>query len=74
MLCSCLLVLGLPCLPPPAQTKNGGAALDLPRLIKHGTAIQLLVHDRPFLLIAGELGNSSASSLEYLRPIWPKLE
>jgi len=25
-------------------------------------------------MIAGELGNSSASSLEYMRSIWPKLE
>jgi len=57
-----------------AQPKNEGAALDLPRLMKQGTATQLLVHNRPFLLIAGELGNSSASNLDYLRPIWPKLE
>lgn len=74
MLCACLLALGLPCLSSPAQTKNGGAVLDPPRLIKQGTATQLRVHDRPFLMIAGELGNSGASSLEYLRPIWPKLE
>ena len=69
MLCACLLALGLPCQWPLAQTKNAGAALDLPRLVKQGTAIQLQVHNRPFLLIAGELGNSSASSLEYLRPM-----
>jgi beta-galactosidase GanA len=74
MLCACLLVPGLLCLSPLAQPNNGGAALDLPRLLKQGTATQLLVHNRPFLLIAGELGNSSASNLDYLRPIWPKLE
>jgi beta-galactosidase GanA len=74
MLCACLLVLGLFCQSPLAQPKNGGAALDLPGLMKQGTATQLLVHNRPFLLIAGELGNSSASNLDYLRPIWLKLE
>jgi hypothetical protein len=74
MLCLFLLALGLPYLSLLAQTKNGGTALDLPRLIKQGTATQLRVHNKPFLLIAGELGNSSASSFEYLRPIWPKLE
>ena len=42
--------------------------------MKQGTATQLLVHNRPFLLIAGELGDFSASNLDYLRPIWPKLE
>jgi beta-galactosidase GanA len=54
--------------------KSGSAALDIPRLVKQGTATQLLVHGKPFLMIGGELGNSSASNLEYLRPIWPKLE
>jgi hypothetical protein len=33
----------------------------------------LYVDGRPILLRAGELGNSSASSLAYMQPIWPKL-
>lgn len=44
-----------------------------PHLRKQGTATQLVVGDKPFLVLAGELGNSSSSSLEYMRPIWPKL-
>src|SRR6266480_3006878 len=44
-----------------------------PHLRQHGTATQLVVDDQPFLVLAGELGNSSSSSLEYMRPIWPKL-
>jgi beta-galactosidase GanA len=44
-----------------------------PALRKQGTATQLVVDDRPFLLLAGELGNSTSSSLEYMKPIWPKL-
>jgi beta-galactosidase GanA len=74
MLRVCLLALGLSHLSPLTQTKSGRAALDLSRLIKQGTATQLRVHNKPFLLIAGELGNSGASSLEYLGAIWPKLE
>ena len=34
---------------------------------------ELSVDGHPFLILGGELGNSSASSLDYLRPIWPKL-
>jgi beta-galactosidase GanA len=45
----------------------------LPHLRKQGTATQLVVDDEPFLVLAGELGNSSSSSVEYMRPIWPKL-
>lgn len=46
---------------------------EIPRLEKNGTATQLLVDGRPFVMLAGELHNSSASSLEYMEPIWDKL-
>jgi hypothetical protein len=45
-----------------------------PRLEKHGSTQQLLVHDRPFLILGGELGNSSASSADYMKPHWPRLK
>src|SRR6185369_11707954 len=44
-----------------------------PYLRKQGTATQLIVDEKPFLVLAGELGNSSSSNAEYMRPIWPKL-
>lgn len=44
-----------------------------PHLRKQGTATQLVVDGRPFLVRGGELGNSSSSSLDYMRPVWPKL-
>ena len=44
-----------------------------PHLRKQGTATQLIVDGKPFLMLSGELGNSSSSSLEYLRPVWPRL-
>ena len=46
----------------------------LPRLQQQGTTQQLLVHDRPFLILGGELGNSSASSAAYMQPHWPRLK
>ena len=47
-----------------AQTGDG------PQLRRQGTATQLVVDGRPFLIRGGELGNSSASNLEYLAPHW----
>ncbi len=35
---------------------------------------QLWVNDQPYLMIAGELHNSSASSIEYMQSLWPKLK
>jgi hypothetical protein len=32
------------------------------------------MYGKPFLMLAGELHNSSASSLEYMEPMWNKLE
>jgi beta-galactosidase GanA len=46
---------------------------EIPHLRKQGTATQLIVDGEPFLMLGGELGNSSSSSLEYMKPIWPKL-
>jgi hypothetical protein len=45
----------------------------VPHLRKQGTATQLIVDGRPFLALAGELGNNTATSLENMQPIWPKL-
>jgi hypothetical protein len=45
----------------------------VPRLARQGTATQLLVDGKPFLVLGGELGNSSASDAEYMKPLWPKL-
>ena len=48
-------------------------ASDIPHLRKQGTATQLIVDGKPFLALAGELLNSSATSLEYMKPVWPRL-
>ena len=47
---------------------------NIPRLVKNGNYVQLIVENKAFLVLGGELGNSSASSSEYMRPIWPRLK
>jgi hypothetical protein len=49
------------------------SASDIPHLRKQGTATQLIVDGKPFLALAGELGNNTATSLEYMEHVWPKL-
>lgn len=50
------------------------ALADVPQLRKNGEATQLIVNGQPMLMIGGELGNSSASSAAYMKPIWPRLK
>ena len=45
----------------------------IPHLQKQGTATQLIVDGKPFLALAGELLNNSATGVEHMKPIWPKL-
>jgi hypothetical protein len=51
-----------------AQTDAGA-----PQLVRHGTATQLVVDGKPFLCLAGELNNSSSSSIPYMKTVWPRL-
>ncbi len=39
-------------------------------MVRNGKATQLVVDRRPFLIIGGELNNSSSSSIDYMKPIW----
>jgi Domain of unknown function (DUF5597)/Glycosyl hydrolases family 35 len=45
----------------------------LPHLEQCGNVAQLIVDGKPFLLLGGELHNSSSSSVAYMMPIWPRL-
>ncbi|GAM91525.1 hypothetical protein ANO11243_095770 [Dothideomycetidae sp. 11243] len=49
-------------------------APQLPYLRATATLKQLIVDGEPFLMLAGELQNSSASSPEYMSKIWPALK
>jgi hypothetical protein len=58
------------------MTQQTGPVQDgkhLPHLRKQGSATQLIVDGQPFLVIGGELHNSSSSSLDYMQPIWDRL-
>ncbi|WP_220399080.1 beta-galactosidase [Granulicella sp. WH15] len=44
-----------------------------PHLERRGSATQLIVEGKPFLVLGGELHNSSSSSIEYMKPVWPRL-
>jgi hypothetical protein len=66
----CTLVCGLALVSARCASKP---VSEPPHLRKQGTATQLIVDGKPFLALAGELLNSSASSVEYMKPIWPKL-
>lgn len=46
----------------------------IPRLEKRGAVTQLIVDGAPFLVLGGELLNNSATHLDYLKPIWPRLK
>jgi beta-galactosidase GanA len=48
-------------------------AQEQPHLRRQGNATQLIVNGVPFLIRGGELGNSTASDLISMTPVWPKL-
>lgn len=54
-----------------AEAQSGTAT---PRLEARGTVAQLIVDDSPFLVLGGELGNSTASSLREMDRHWNRLE
>ena len=49
-------------------------AQQIPHWQKQGSATQLMVDNRPYLILGGELGNSSASSPQDIDRIFPKLK
>ncbi len=62
-----LLLAGLSATPLAAQDPAA------PHLEKRGVTTQLIVDGKPFIMLSGELHNSSSSSLDYMKPLWPKL-
>lgn len=57
-----------------AQFQFVAAQNSLPSLRKQGDVTQFVVDGQPFILLGGELGNSSASTIQNMQPIWPKLK
>lgn len=46
----------------------------MPHLRRTKTSSQLIVHGQPFLMLAGELHNSSLSSAAYMSTVWPTMK
>jgi GH35 family endo-1,4-beta-xylanase len=47
--------------------------LTIPHLRQHDDTKQLVVNGMPYLMLGGELQNSSLSSAEYMSEVWPKM-
>lgn len=45
----------------------------IPHLVATEWSKQLVVHGKPFLMLAGELQNSSLTSAEYMDTVWEKM-
>jgi Domain of unknown function (DUF5597)/Beta-galactosidase len=74
LFCSALMVpLAFAASQGPSGPVSSTAAPEIPHLRKQGTATQLIVDGKPFLALSGELLNNSATSLEYMKPVWPRL-
>jgi beta-galactosidase GanA len=43
---------------------------DIPHFQKTGSKTQLIVDGKPFIIIGGETGNSTASCMRYIEPFW----
>ncbi len=48
--------------------------INTPHLDIRNGKTQLIVNGKPFLILGGELGNSTASSRENMQPVWAKLK
>lgn len=69
-ICAAALALAA-CAPAPEKTT---AAAPAPHLEKRGEVTQLIVGGKPYLALACELKNSSASSREYMSQRWAQLK
>ncbi len=47
---------------------------EVPKLQQVGNRYQLVVDGEPFLMLAGELGNSTASTMASMEPVWERLK
>ena len=53
--------------------KQDGEGIRIPYLEKQGTSARIVVNGKPFLMIAGELHNSTCGGFDYMRPVWKKM-
>ena len=46
---------------------------NFPRLQNNGKGMQLIIDGQPFLMLGGELHNSTAGSAHYIAPVWKQM-
>jgi len=63
------LVWSLPVLAIGAQSAAGS---QIPHIERRGSTMQLIVDDKPFLVLGGEVYNNSSMSLDSMTPLWPR--
>ncbi len=51
----------------------GQTVAPLPQVRQNGAVKHLYVDNEPYIMLTGELHNSSASSVDYMKPIWDNL-
>jgi hypothetical protein len=56
-----------------AAAGQAPASPAMPHLEHRGAATQLVVDGQPFLVLGGELHNSSSSSIEFMHPAWKRM-
>src|SRR5438270_7975895 len=56
-----------------AALASAAQTAPLPQIRQNGAVKQMFVDGKSFIMLAGELHNSSASGVDYMRPIWDKL-
>ena len=56
-----------------STTTRSSALSSLPQIKQNGPIKQMFVDGKSYIMLAGELHNSSASSIEYMKPIWNNL-
>jgi beta-galactosidase GanA len=69
-LISLLILMTIAC----SQNVENKADIQIPYLRKQGTTTQLIVNNKPFIILGGELGNSTFTSIKSMKPVWDKLE
>lgn len=56
------------------QSQENTTSPTIPHLRTVSDCQQLIVRDRPFLILGGEVQNSQFSSARYMKDVWPKLK
>jgi beta-galactosidase GanA len=68
-----LFILG--CTPPVEKSSTAAnESKDIPYLKKMGDNTQLIVDGKPFIVLGGELGNSTFTSMKSMAPVWPAMK